>query len=108
MIIEREFVSFGHQFEHRCGKTTHKETSPVFLQFLDCIYQLATQFPTKFEYSARMLALFAKLCYSGLFIGFNKNCERDVMKTLSQCCADGILENDDLPFTSVRTRLSVT
>ena len=101
VVIEKEFITFGHQFEHRCGKTTHKETSPVFLQFLDCLYQLLLQFPTKFEYSARMLSLLASLCYSGLFVGFNKNCERDIMKTLSQYCTDDILEKEDLPYTSV-------
>lgn len=101
IVIEKEFVSFGHQFEHRCGRTTHKETSPVFLQFLDCLYQLVTQFPTKFEYSTRMLTLFANLCYSGLFVSFNKNCEKDVMKTMSQYCTDDVLDKEDLPYTSV-------
>lgn len=101
LVIEKEFVSFGHQFEHRCGKTTHKETSPVFLQFLDCVFQLVSQFPTKFEYSSRMLSLFASLSYSGLFISFNKNCEKDIMKTMSQYCTDDILDKDDLPYTSV-------
>ena len=102
IVIEKEFVSFGHQFEHRCGKTTHKETSPVFLQFLDSLFQLVSQFPTKFEYTSRMLSLFSTLCYSGLFINFNKNCEKDIMKAMSQYCADEILDKEDLAYISVR------
>lgn len=34
--------SFGHKFEDRIGKCNHKETSPIFLQFLDCVYQVRT------------------------------------------------------------------
>lgn len=35
MLIEKEWLSFGHKFSDRCGHTTTsdaKEQSPVFLQ----------------------------------------------------------------------------
>jgi myotubularin-related protein 3/4 len=35
MLIEKEWLSFGHKFSDRCGHTTtsdSKEQSPVFLQ----------------------------------------------------------------------------
>ena len=35
MLIEKEWLSFGHKFSDRCGHLTindHKEQSPVFLQ----------------------------------------------------------------------------
>ncbi|KAJ3357976.1 hypothetical protein HDU83_000033 [Entophlyctis luteolus] len=57
------------------------EVSPVFTQFLDCVYQLWTQFPTHFEFSEKfLLALNTHLfsCRYGTFI-FNNERERDTL-----------------------------
>ncbi|KAH3990951.1 hypothetical protein HBI56_238950 [Parastagonospora nodorum] len=43
----------GAAEEHRVTKVN--ELSPVFHQFLDCVYQLQHQHPTRFEYSERFL-----------------------------------------------------
>lgn len=43
----------GAAEEHRVTKVN--ELSPVFHQFLDCVYQLQYQNPTRFEYSERFL-----------------------------------------------------
>jgi len=44
VLIEKEFISFGHSFETRCGhmcdETKRSKRSPVYVQFLDCVYQL--------------------------------------------------------------------
>lgn len=44
VIIEKEFLAFGHSFDHRLGtlcdeKHKNKKRSPIFVQFLDCVYQ---------------------------------------------------------------------
>ena len=47
MLIEKEWLSFGHKFNHRVGhgedKHTDAERSPVFLQFIDCVWQICRQ-----------------------------------------------------------------
>jgi myotubularin-related protein 6/7/8 len=44
---------FGAAEEHRITKVN--ELSPVFHQFLDCVFQLLYQHPTRFEFSERFL-----------------------------------------------------
>ena len=49
VLIEKEWLAFGHQFALRCGtvspvdKAAHtaddNQLSPVFLQFVDCVWQ---------------------------------------------------------------------
>ena len=58
-LIEKDWTSFGHQFARRCGtrvgtdRKNHgdRQRSPVFLQFLDCVWQLLQQFPSEFEFA---------------------------------------------------------
>jgi hypothetical protein len=46
-------ATIGAAEEHRVTKVN--ELSPVFHQFLDCVYQLHYQHPTRFEFSERFL-----------------------------------------------------
>lgn len=55
VLVEREWLSFGHKFSDRCGFGPDGEQSPVFLQWLDCLYQLINQFPTSFEFNSVFL-----------------------------------------------------
>lgn len=55
ILVEREWLSFGHKFSDRCGFGSDGEQSPVFLQWLDCLYQLINQFPTSFEFNGIFL-----------------------------------------------------
>lgn len=55
-------VSFGHRNTDRAGhlsslneSANNEEESPIFLQFLDCVYQLLVQFPTQFEFNEEFL-----------------------------------------------------
>ena len=53
-LIEMEWASFGHKFCDRLGHMVgmkESEMSPVFLQFIDCVYQIMVQFPTEFEFN---------------------------------------------------------
>ncbi|XP_017328822.1 myotubularin-related protein 7a isoform X2 [Ictalurus punctatus] len=57
VLIEKDWVSFGHKFSHRYSHLNGdpKEVSPVIDQFLECVWQLMEQFPCAFEYNERFL-----------------------------------------------------
>ncbi|TIB32633.1 hypothetical protein E3P84_02454 [Wallemia ichthyophaga] len=119
VLIEKDFVSFGHKFAERSGHHTHrpfyrtdevsgeierdregeaanmhdkfslfpgqsqsqshKEISPVFLQFLDCLWQIQRQHPERFEYNDRfLLALLREVysCTSGSFLADSERARR--------------------------------
>jgi myotubularin-related protein 1/2 len=74
-LVEKDFLSFGHPFHTRCGHGEGKneqggdegQLSPIFLQFLDCVFQLVNQFPNYFEFNARYLLLLSENIYSCRF-----------------------------------------
>ena len=57
MLVEREWLSYGHKFAERCGHMGEdtNQRSPVFLQWLDCIHQLIRQFPCDFQFNELFL-----------------------------------------------------
>lgn len=59
ILVQREWIAFGHKFGDRCGHgvgaNDTNERSPVFLQWLDCIYQLFLQNPVAFEFNEMFL-----------------------------------------------------
>lgn len=70
-LVEMEWLMFGHKFSQRNGHSASNndinERCPVFLQWLDCVYQIQRQFPWAFEFNETFLL---KLCfhsYSCLF-----------------------------------------
>ena len=85
VLIEKDWLGFGHQFAKRSGMTEKKnegetERSPIFLQFLDCIYQLIVQFPTEFEFNTDYLLFIAKNYNVNLFGTFMFNNEEERVK----------------------------
>ena len=59
MLIEREWVEFGHKFSDRCGIgrccEDINERCPVFLQWLDCVHHLLYWYPTAFQFNQAFL-----------------------------------------------------
>ncbi|KAB5571298.1 hypothetical protein PHYPO_G00223370 [Pangasianodon hypophthalmus] len=73
VLIEKDWVSFGHKFSHRYSHLNGdpKEVSPVIDQFLECVWQLMEQFPCAFEYNERFLISIhshINSCHYGNFI----------------------------------------
>eukprot|EP01062_Namystynia_karyoxenos_P023046 TRINITY_DN18870_c0_g1_i2.p1 TRINITY_DN18870_c0_g1~~TRINITY_DN18870_c0_g1_i2.p1 ORF type:complete len:1063 (+),score=307.76 TRINITY_DN18870_c0_g1_i2:86-3190(+) len=59
-LIERDWVAAGHKFAERLGirgANTYraKGVSPIFLQWVDCVWQLTNQFPNEFQFSGEWL-----------------------------------------------------
>ncbi|KAF0684746.1 Aste57867_23261 [Aphanomyces stellatus] len=77
ILIEKDWCSFGHKFAQRCGYPATDESSPVFQQFLDAVYQLTLQFPTHFQFNELFLSTIADAVYSSWYGTFQKNNERE-------------------------------
>ncbi len=70
VLIEKEWLAFGHKFQHRLGHPDHpNERSPIFLQFLDCTYQMLRMFPKSFEFNSSFLLRIADHLHTGWLVG---------------------------------------
>ena len=70
VLIEKDWISFGHQFATRSGhieNAVDSQKSPVFIQFLDCLHQIMTQFPLSFEFNVKFITEIAYHLYSCFF-----------------------------------------
>ncbi|GAB5584968.1 myotubularin-related protein 1 isoform X3 [Prionailurus iriomotensis] len=102
-LIEKEWISFGHRFALRVGhgNDNHADAdrSPIFLQFIDCVWQITRQtvssrllndtywlgcpkneFPSAFEFNELFLITILDHLYSCLFGTFLCNCEQQRLK----------------------------
>jgi myotubularin-related protein 6/7/8 len=111
ILVEKEWLSYGHKFNERCGHLSSesyfvaptdldgngraadalmsfvqnrfashghvKETSPVFHQFLECVWNIKRQFPTRFEYNDHFLHQLYYHLYSCQFGTFLYDCDRE-------------------------------
>ena len=71
--MEKEWLAYGHKFSERCahshpsdGKPS-EEQSPVFLLWLDCVWQVLRQFPTILEFNEAFLLALNDHLYSCRF-----------------------------------------
>jgi hypothetical protein len=103
VLIEKEFCSFGHKFAERCShqvpgdtfcqvdsgvaasdtetqqqQAQHKlQPSPIFVQWLDCVFQIMRQFPQKFEFTTKILEQLSTDVYSCMYGTFIANNEKE-------------------------------
>lgn len=74
VLVEREWLSFGHRFHDRLGLAHPSQKSPIFLLFLDAVHQIVLQFPNLFEFTQDFLVTFCDLFSSGWTTTFLRNC----------------------------------
>ncbi|XP_044405451.1 phosphatidylinositol-3-phosphatase myotubularin-2-like [Triticum aestivum] len=91
-LVEKDWLAFGHQFADRMGLPTiaiggrpanpsvksqpsDNKTSPVLLQWLECIAQLLRMYPSAFEFSTVFLVDFIDAVLSCRFGNFLCNRE---------------------------------
>ncbi|XP_011189334.2 myotubularin-related protein 2 [Zeugodacus cucurbitae] len=81
VLIEKEWLSFGHKFQQRIGHGDNRHSdadrSPVFLQFIDCVWQVSQQFPNAFEFNEHFLITIIDHLYSCRFGTFLYNTEAE-------------------------------
>ncbi|XP_050353471.1 myotubularin-related protein 4 isoform X1 [Nymphalis io] len=81
ILIEREWLDFGHKFADRCGHQfgaeDPNERSPIFLQWLHVVYQMMLQYPCSFEFNEAYLIKLATHVHSCMFGTFLCNTSRE-------------------------------
>lgn len=93
VLVETEWLDFGHKFADRCGHGENaedlNERCPVFLQWLDCVHQLQRQFPCSFEFNEAFLVKLVQHTYSCLFGTFlcNSGKEREDRRIQERTCS---------------------
>ncbi|KAM7088147.1 phosphatidylinositol-3,5-bisphosphate 3-phosphatase MTMR4 isoform 3-T3 [Ciconia maguari] len=93
VLVESDWLDFGHKFGDRCGHQEkvedQNEQCPVFLQWLDAVHQLLKQFPCLFEFNEAFLVKLVQHTYSclyGTFLG-NSPCEREMRNIYKRTCS---------------------
>lgn len=86
ILIEQEWLAFGHKFAQRighlgednCDKSfSDGERAPIFLQFIDCVWQMQRQYPLAFEFNEVFLLATLEHAFSCHFGTFLFTCERE-------------------------------
>ncbi|XP_043857745.1 myotubularin-related protein 4 isoform X5 [Dromiciops gliroides] len=93
VLVESDWLDFGHKFGDRCGHQENAEDQneqcPVFLQWLDSVHQLLKQFPCLFEFNEAFLVKLVQHTYSCLYGTFlaNNPWEREMRNIYKRTCS---------------------
>ncbi|KAM3613518.1 uncharacterized protein V6R79_000860 [Siganus canaliculatus] len=81
-LVQKEWVMAGHRFCSRINyhRDNDKEEAPVFLLFLDCVWQLLSQYPCRFQLTGDFLLALHDSVHLPLFSSFLANSQRERCK----------------------------
>ncbi|XP_076356117.1 myotubularin-related protein 10-like [Tachypleus tridentatus] len=87
-LVQKEWVALGHPFQERLGQLGVEDgcKSPVFLLFLDCLWQILQQFPSSFEFTETYLTNLWDTVHISCFDTFLFNCQRERANAYSKFC----------------------
>ncbi|EFA85417.1 hypothetical protein PPL_02421 [Heterostelium album PN500] len=82
VLIEKEWLSFGHMFGNRVRHGDRNfyadsQRSPVFQQFMDCVHQMQVYYHDMFEFNEQYLIAILDALYSCQYGTFLCNTERE-------------------------------
>ncbi|KAI1231196.1 hypothetical protein IHE44_0008133 [Lamprotornis superbus] len=81
-LLQREWIEAGHPFHLRCARSASshargKQEAPLFLLFLDCVWQLSRQFPFSLEFGEQLLLTLFDNAYASCYGTFLCNNEKE-------------------------------
>ncbi|XP_067389900.1 myotubularin-related protein 9-like isoform X2 [Emydura macquarii macquarii] len=81
-LLEREWIQAGHPFHSRYARSAYsharlKQEAPIFLLFLNCVWQLGRQFPFSLEFSEHLLLVLFEHAYASSYGTFLCNSEKE-------------------------------
>ncbi|XP_057690805.1 myotubularin-related protein 11 isoform X2 [Corythoichthys intestinalis] len=78
-LLQKEWVTAGHRFYSRSNyhRDNDKEEAPIFLLFLDCVWQLWSQYPSRFQFTDDFLLALHDSAHLPLFSSFLANSQRE-------------------------------
>jgi len=83
VLVEKEWLSFGHKFQERTAHAVDEtgrgatERSPIFVQWLEAVSHIVAFAPGAFEFTENFLVFVADGLYSCLFGTFLGNTDRE-------------------------------
>eukprot|EP00117_Sycon_ciliatum_P027253 scpid50643/ scgid22187/ Myotubularin-related protein 2 len=81
VLIEKEWLAFGHKFQQRIGHgdkhSGDEQRSPIFVQFIDAVWQITNQYPCAFEFNEHFLLTILDHLFSCLYGTFLCNSEKE-------------------------------
>lgn len=85
-LVQKEWVRMGHPFQKYLGLVqstdSDSEQVPIFLLYLDCVWQLLQQFPSIFEFTETYLTTIWDTAHIGMFDTFLFNNDHQKMAFL--------------------------
>ena len=87
ILVEKEFLSFGHSFGNFTKKREIDAPSSIFLTFIDCVWQIQQQLPQFFEFNELYLEFIINSLYSCRYGTFLSPDERTkITSKISKIC----------------------